>query len=116
LHAIVSSTSSIHLFSRYVIANDLSPAAVAAMKRNVEFNGLGPTADIVEGLAPDGESSATGKVRVTETDAWYALRLCSSSCCLNAGPVEARFSIPTELRKSGLTSSILTHMAQQPLL
>jgi tRNA (guanine26-N2/guanine27-N2)-dimethyltransferase len=42
---------------RYVIANDLSPAAAEAMRRNVEINGLGKH----------------GKVRVNEGDAWYDL-------------------------------------------
>ncbi|KZV90233.1 N2,N2-dimethylguanosine tRNA methyltransferase, partial [Exidia glandulosa HHB12029] len=43
---------------RYIIANDLSPAATAAMRRNVEINGFGPQ-----------EGDAEGKIRVTESDA-----------------------------------------------
>ncbi|KAI9509622.1 N2 N2-dimethylguanosine tRNA methyltransferase [Russula earlei] len=58
---------------RYVIANDLSPLATAAMTRNVELNGLGGTA--TDGNCPDADSDATrrpegkGKVRVNEGDA-----------------------------------------------
>lgn len=54
-----------------MLANDLSPAAVEAMKRNVELNGLGPTSS---NLKPTPE-----KVRVNEGDAWYMstlFRLC----------------------------------------
>lgn len=47
------------LFFRYVIANDLSPAAVDAIRRNVELNELGPKG-----------KDAEGKVRVNEGDAW----------------------------------------------
>lgn len=50
---------------RYVIANDLSPSATAAMTRNVELNGLGGTA--AEGNEQRAE--AAGKVRVNEGDA-----------------------------------------------
>ncbi|GLB34920.1 putative tRNA methyltransferase [Lyophyllum shimeji] len=49
---------------KYVIANDLSPSATAAMKRNVDINDLGPT--------PESSPSATphpGKVRINEGDA-----------------------------------------------
>jgi len=47
---------------RYVIANDLSPAAVEAMKRNIAINDLDT----------DSESDPTGqKVQVNEGDAWY---------------------------------------------
>ncbi|KAG8920568.1 RNA methyltransferase tRNA(m5U54)methyltransferase [Tulasnella sp. 408] len=50
---------------KYVIANDLSPAATAAMRRNVELNGLGPsTAD----PSPSGGGDL-GKVRINEGDA-----------------------------------------------
>lgn len=55
---------------RYVIANDLSPAAVEAMKRNIELNDLhekteAPVEDSVE--AP---RVRPAKVRVNEGDAW----------------------------------------------
>jgi hypothetical protein len=46
---------------RYVIANDLSSSATAAMTRNVELNGLGNTVT--------DESGNQGKVRVNEGDA-----------------------------------------------
>jgi tRNA (guanine26-N2/guanine27-N2)-dimethyltransferase len=62
--------------SRFVIANDLSASATAAMKRNVELNGLGPS-------SPDPAASTSssvvsehkplpdrGKVRINEGDAW----------------------------------------------
>lgn len=54
---------------RYVIANDLSDAAIATMKRNVKLNGLGPTEE------PNADPSVPpkvnpGKVRVNEGDAW----------------------------------------------
>jgi tRNA (guanine26-N2/guanine27-N2)-dimethyltransferase len=47
-----------------VIANDLSSSATAAMKRNVEINGLGP-----EGPSSSSEETP-GKVRINEGDAW----------------------------------------------
>ncbi|KAH9996809.1 N2,N2-dimethylguanosine tRNA methyltransferase [Russula vinacea] len=53
---------------RFVIANDLSPSAAAAMTRNVELNGL-------DGTAADGDGPGTaatgrqGKVRVNQGDA-----------------------------------------------
>ncbi|KAG2078277.1 N2,N2-dimethylguanosine tRNA methyltransferase [Suillus decipiens] len=61
---------------RFVIANDLSASATAAMKRNVELNGLGPS-------SPDPADSASssvvshqslpdrGKVRINEGDACH---------------------------------------------
>ncbi|KAJ7285794.1 tRNA methyltransferase [Mycena rebaudengoi] len=51
---------------RYVIANDLSSSATAAMKRNVEINGLGP-----EGPSSSSEevTGTPGKVRINEGDA-----------------------------------------------
>jgi tRNA (guanine26-N2/guanine27-N2)-dimethyltransferase len=76
-----------------VIANDLSPEAVVAMKRNVDLNGLGPApvsapAPATEGdmqvdsgpaapvqLTKKEEEAAKGKVRVNEGDAWYAFCL-----------------------------------------
>ncbi|EAU88621.2 tRNA (guanine-N2-)-methyltransferase [Coprinopsis cinerea okayama7 len=51
---------------KQVIANDLSPAAVEAMHRNVKYNGL---ADVVEEL-PDGTKKVIpGKVKINEGDA-----------------------------------------------
>ena len=69
---------------RYVIANDLDPAAAVAMRRNVELNGLGPTKEAtapaeeartnsVPATVPQPPVVATGnlgKVRVNEGDAW----------------------------------------------
>ncbi|KAN0076846.1 tRNA methyltransferase [Tylopilus felleus] len=55
---------------RFVIANDLSPSATAAMRRNVEINGLGPTEEEI--TTPNGQrtiKSNPGKVRVHEDDA-----------------------------------------------
>jgi len=71
------------LLPRYVIANDLSPSATAAMKRNVEANGLGPPLDPEETVnlaapkplddkAPD-RKPKLGMVRINEGDAWYVL-------------------------------------------
>ncbi|EPQ58267.1 N2,N2-dimethylguanosine tRNA methyltransferase [Gloeophyllum trabeum ATCC 11539] len=40
---------------KYVIANDLSPLAVEAMKRNIEINGLGPKDDVTPD--PSGSSA-----------------------------------------------------------
>ena len=55
---------------RYVIANDLSPAAIEAMRRNVELNDLHEK----EEPAPEGSSESPkirpAKVRVNEGDAW----------------------------------------------
>ncbi|CAL1704528.1 unnamed protein product [Somion occarium] len=56
----------------YVIANDLSPAAAAAMRRNVELNGLGEQVESVPG--PSDNSAAKpkvkpAKVKVNEGDA-----------------------------------------------
>ena len=57
-----------------MIANDLSPGAVEAIKRNVELNSL------QEAVAPPTEKSenievkekiAGAKVRINEGDAWY---------------------------------------------
>jgi tRNA (guanine26-N2/guanine27-N2)-dimethyltransferase len=50
-----------------VIANDLSPAATEAMRRNVEINGLGPEKKN-EGVSDLFRKE--GKVRVNEGDAW----------------------------------------------
>lgn len=86
------------LFS-YVIANDLSPAATVAMRRNVDLNGLGPTSHVeaevggpssavndAEGVPEPNTASAAesskrrkpiksslGKVQVNEGDAWCAV-------------------------------------------
>lgn len=51
---------------RYVIANDLSDAATATMKRNIDLNGLGPT----DAPSSDPMNENLGKVRVNEGDAW----------------------------------------------
>lgn len=56
--------------SRYVLANDLSPAAVAAMTRNIELNGLGPEKESQESSEKKAKPSL-GKVRVNEGDAWW---------------------------------------------
>ncbi|KAF7793124.1 hypothetical protein EIP86_004233 [Pleurotus ostreatoroseus] len=61
---------------KYVIANDLSPSAAEAMRRNVELNGLGPTpaTDVSADTSADGaqkpQTADNGKVRVNEGDAW----------------------------------------------
>ncbi|KAG9318896.1 N2,N2-dimethylguanosine tRNA methyltransferase-domain-containing protein [Chiua virens] len=55
---------------RFVIANDLEPSATAAMRRNVEINGLGPFEEEI--ATQDGQQvvkSNAGKVRVHEDDA-----------------------------------------------
>lgn len=54
--------------SRYVIANDLSPAATEIMRRNVLYNGLGPE-DPSE-VTENATSPSLGRVRVNEGDAW----------------------------------------------
>jgi tRNA (guanine26-N2/guanine27-N2)-dimethyltransferase len=51
-----------------VIANDLSPAAAEAMRRNVEINGLGPEK---KDVGASELLSKEGKVRVNEGDAWW---------------------------------------------
>ncbi|OJA10564.1 hypothetical protein AZE42_03148 [Rhizopogon vesiculosus] len=60
--------------SRFVIANDLSASATAAMKRNVELNGLGPSSDPAESASSTSTVSEHqphdhGKVRINEGDA-----------------------------------------------
>ncbi|CAE6539109.1 unnamed protein product [Rhizoctonia solani] len=52
---------------KYVIANDISPAATEAMRRNVQLNGLGSAEEPGPGKA--GKKSDLGKVRVSEMDA-----------------------------------------------
>ena len=65
----------------YVIANDLSPDATAAMRRNVDINHLGPekteesstnatTMHLAKQPMPTQNNGALGKVRVHEGDAW----------------------------------------------
>ncbi|KAG8934062.1 RNA methyltransferase tRNA(m5U54)methyltransferase [Tulasnella sp. 418] len=66
---------------KYVIANDLSPAAIAAMKRNVEINGLAPpSAEAESGKSTSDAASSSdptptakkphlGKVRINQGDA-----------------------------------------------
>lgn len=54
----------VDIISRYVIANDLSPAAVKVMKRNVAANGLTDGANEAESSIPQ------AKVQVNEGDAW----------------------------------------------
>ncbi|KAJ3934919.1 MAG: N2,N2-dimethylguanosine tRNA methyltransferase [Lentinula lateritia] len=54
---------------RYVLANDLSSTAVAAMKRNVELNGLGPSKELEEAGSAKQVNRHLGKVRVNEGDA-----------------------------------------------
>jgi tRNA (guanine26-N2/guanine27-N2)-dimethyltransferase len=65
-----------HRPPRFVIANDLSASATAAMKRNVELNGLGPSSpDPAVGTSSSAASEHQpfpdrGKVRINEGDAW----------------------------------------------
>lgn len=60
---------------RYVIANDISPAATEAMRRNIELNKLGPAPAPLPATGdapPDGgklRRPDLGKVRVSEMDA-----------------------------------------------
>lgn len=60
---------------KYVIANDLSPSATAAMKRNVDLNGLGERtveSDTTEADEPEKVKMSKlipGKVRINEGDA-----------------------------------------------
>jgi len=63
--------------SRFVIANDLSASATAAMKRNVELNSLGPSSvDLAESasftsvVSEHQQIPDRGKVRINEGDAW----------------------------------------------
>lgn len=82
-------------FCRYVIANDLSPAAVEAIKRNVELNDLHEreapvatpavvkTAEEPEGSVAQQErkekppKKILAKVRINEGDAWCVALLYS---------------------------------------
>ncbi|KAJ7774567.1 N2 N2-dimethylguanosine tRNA methyltransferase [Mycena maculata] len=52
----------------YVIANDLSSAATAAMKRNIDLNGLGPLPP-ASGTDPAAASTRPTEIRVNEGDA-----------------------------------------------
>ncbi|KAJ1310418.1 hypothetical protein OPQ81_007152 [Rhizoctonia solani] len=54
---------------KYVIANDISPAATEAMRRNVELNGLGPASTGESGPSKTSAKHDLGKVRVSEMDA-----------------------------------------------
>ena len=55
---------------RYVIANDLSPTAAEAMRRNVDLNGLGEQVESDPGAANEEKKAKPAKVRVNEGDAW----------------------------------------------
>ncbi len=77
LPQVISITDIVRRF-RHVIANDLSPSAAAAMRRNVELNGLGEPTDLSQ-KPPEGGPSA--HVKVNEGDAWYVkVHLFSSGC------------------------------------
>ncbi|KAJ4487917.1 N2 N2-dimethylguanosine tRNA methyltransferase [Lentinula aciculospora] len=54
---------------KHVLANDLSTTAVAAMKRNVELNSLGPEKGSESSESARKGNLALGKVRVNEGDA-----------------------------------------------
>ncbi|KAK2466885.1 hypothetical protein APHAL10511_001143 [Amanita phalloides] len=51
---------------KYVIANDRSPSAVAAMKRNVALNGL---SQVVDEASPEDEKESQATIRINEGDA-----------------------------------------------
>lgn len=57
-------------FTRYVIANDLSPTAAEAMRRNVDLNGLGEQMTSDPGTPDSERKTKPAKVRVNEGDAW----------------------------------------------
>lgn len=57
---------------RYVIANDRSPSAVAAMRRNVQLNELGSTTEGDVSMG-DSQGDSFGRVHVNEADAWFVL-------------------------------------------
>ena len=95
---------------RYVIANDLSPAAVEVMRRNVKINGL---ADYSETAIEASASPSEAKVQINEADAWwgsYGQRFRDSSQCII-------FSVPwciaTGTRKNASTWWTLIHMGQR---
>ena len=59
-----------------MIANDLSPTAIEAMRRNVELNGLGvpkpkESEETTENSAEKKERVPHPKIKVNEGDAWY---------------------------------------------
>ncbi|EGN95938.1 hypothetical protein SERLA73DRAFT_111881 [Serpula lacrymans var. lacrymans S7.3] len=60
---------------RYVIANDLSSSATAAMKRNIDLNGLGVPTEVKgtdspqPSTAEEKSRTGSGKVRINEGDA-----------------------------------------------
>jgi tRNA (guanine26-N2/guanine27-N2)-dimethyltransferase len=58
-----------------VIANDLSASAVAAMRRNVEINGLGVSQATINEIsnapgAVKADETMEPKIRINEGDAW----------------------------------------------
>ncbi|KAF7363475.1 tRNA (guanine(26)-N(2))-dimethyltransferase [Mycena sanguinolenta] len=53
----------------HILANDLSPAATAAMRRNIEINGLSPRAPPSETEAAPGPSTRPVEIKVNEGDA-----------------------------------------------
>lgn len=53
---------------RYIIANDLSPDAVATMRRNVDLNGLGERSEATDD--PEKPKRIPARVHVNEGDAW----------------------------------------------
>ena len=61
-----------------MIANDLSPTAIEAMRRNVELNGLGvqkpkESEETTENSAEKKERIPHPKIKVNEGDAWYVV-------------------------------------------
>lgn len=63
---------------RYVIANDLSSSAIAAMRRNVELNGLGGEEDAAADAGAGSFKLKLGKVRINEGDARYNSKFTAS--------------------------------------
>lgn len=59
-------------YNRHVIANDLSPTAADAMRRNVELNGLAEP----DTSQKEQEKNIPAYVKVNEGDAWYLSFLC----------------------------------------
>lgn len=98
---------------RHVIANDLSPDAVAAMNRNIELNGLGPAkiAGAVDTASTADTNMRLGKVRVNQGDAWYALPSFPqppTNLTVCGRNVKVRSCIRTVPKKTGWTLSTLT--------
>ena len=61
-----------------MIANDLSPTAIEAMRRNVELNGLGvpklkESEETTENSVEKKEKIPHPKIKVNEGDAWYVV-------------------------------------------